>query len=153
MCACSKCDKNFWSMQILDGLCLKSQRIYHTPCKNNYLDEPEFEVIRDKSGPRSYINILCNNALSMDLSTFSDAYLIIEDSKPEKFLLKRFTGGQKLMLPKYISDKVIVSLLNSKNVEIDFDHFKARLECCNFKEIWLYKKPIYVLPTLFKAPR
>jgi hypothetical protein len=140
-------------MQIIDGLCLKSQRIYHTPCKNDYFNEPEFEVIRDKDGPRSYINVLCNNALSIDSGSFTDAYLLIEDAKPQKFLLKRFTGGQKLMLPKYISDKVIISLLNSKNVEIDFDHFKARLEYGNFKETWLFKKPIYVLPTLFKAPR
>lgn len=149
---CTNNKNNFWHLQTINGVCFKSQKIYHTPCKENFTYEPEFEIIKNSHGIRAYLNVLSNTAFSGTDDRFVEAYLVINNATSQKFNLKRLTGGQRLMLPNDVIQKIIINLRNKNECYIYFNDYHIHLKPSNFDDLWFYQKPLINLPTLFKTP-
>jgi propanediol utilization protein len=151
--SCGTKNEKYWCFQTIDGICLKSQRIYHSPCKQNICFEPEFEIIKNNKEIRAQFKILENTTFSTENDFIVEAVIKVDEENAKKFNLKRLTGGQCLMVPNDICSLIVLNLKQNKQINICFNNYHILLKPSNFNDLWNYKQPLFCTPQLFKSPR
>jgi hypothetical protein len=143
------CKENYWCVQELKSPFLKSLRVFH----NSSFDDPspnlEFEIIKNTSSIRAHLNLISEFVIPTEDSQMVEAMIKINNDTPFRFKIKRFCGGQKLLLPSVITRFIIKSLLEKKSVELSFNDYRIKLFPENFDEAWHYIGDLVATPGFF----
>lgn len=147
--SCSAKEPVYWSVEHIEtgGKFDSSRLICSSAEKMNNLD---IEIITQNHQRKIYLNTT-SGKLIFDKDTQKSLGSILINNEKQNFEAFCYAGAQKVLLPDYISSKIIESLKNNKEVQINFPGFKTTLKPKGFSgKLSQAEKPKKSLPIILK---
>lgn len=137
--ACSSPSCREWGIQINTTRCpqFNSGRLFLNPeSDQSYI---ELEIVRSSSGLRMYINILFLRAMPYpDDPTRTKVEIFFEEEEDPWLIYPYiFEGGQRLLIPKDVSDYLIQVLQQDRSFTLKIGRFETSVVSAAFSKVYL----------------
>ncbi|MDR3624886.1 MAG: hypothetical protein P4L16_07100 [Chlamydiales bacterium] len=127
-----------------------SQRVYAYP--EELFCGIEFEVIRDSYSVNSYLNVFIGSIPEVPNNSLFATVALRIDEQIYTFLARRFSGGQRLLLPSTYTQLIISSLLASKTCSFRLEGgYFGEFPPAGFAKEWARKPSFFSRPYLIKG--